>query len=140
MIEINSKTNQSKKSTAISNNIRPLNILLADDGSEHANAAIELLCDLPLVPESSVFALGVIPTLDISKHNIVEASLEHAYTCLREKGLEVFTELKGGVPAGTINEFAEIHNFIDAPVSTYSCMINGWLSTLNASSIDDADS
>ena len=42
-----------------------LTILLANDGSQHSQAAVELLCDLPLPPGTQVHALTVIPTRDL---------------------------------------------------------------------------
>ncbi|MFN2177743.1 MAG: universal stress protein [Anaerolineales bacterium] len=88
---------------------RPIRILLADDGSEHAQAAVTLLKDLPLPPETHIHALAVVPTLDVSRHTFLETALEKTGKKLKESGLQVATEIKGGVPAATINDFAERH-------------------------------
>ncbi len=87
----------------------PIRILLADDGSEHARAAVALLKDLPLPPDTHIHALAVVPTLDVSRHGMLEAALERTARELNESGLQVATEIKGGVPAATINDYAERH-------------------------------
>jgi hypothetical protein len=40
---------------------RRMKILLADDGSQHAQAAVKLLQELPLPPKSRVHVLRVFP-------------------------------------------------------------------------------
>ena len=88
----------------------PIRILLADDGSKHARAAVSMLKDLPLPSDTTVNALAVVPTVDISRHNMLEASLKHTEESLKESGMRVATEIKGGVPAATINDYAGRHN------------------------------
>jgi nucleotide-binding universal stress UspA family protein len=88
----------------------PLRILLADDGSEHARTAVKMLRDLPLRPDTTVHVLAVVPTTDIPRHSMLEASLEQTETSLKESGIRVATEIKGGVPAATINDYAGRHN------------------------------
>ena len=90
--------------------IRPIQILFAHDGSKHAQAAVEMLCDLPLAPESTVLVLAVVPTLDISQATMLESALDKSYACLHDRGLKVFTEIKGGIPAATINDYAQRDN------------------------------
>ena len=85
-------------------------ILLADDGSEHAQAAVALLCDLPLSPETTIHALAVVPTLDIPRHEMLQHTLERTERILKQRGFQVVVELKGGVPAATINDYAHLHN------------------------------
>ncbi len=88
----------------------PIRILLADDGSEHARAAVDMLKDLPLPSDTTVHVLAVVPTIDIPRHSMLEVSLEQTETSLKESGIRVATEIKGGVPAATINDYAGRHN------------------------------
>ena len=88
----------------------PIRILLADDGSEHARAAVDMLKDLPLPPDTTVHALAVVPTIDIPRHSMLEASLKQTAASLKESGIRVATEIKGGLPAATINDYAGRHN------------------------------
>ncbi|MBN2548521.1 MAG: universal stress protein [Anaerolineales bacterium] len=87
-----------------------LKILLAYDGSKHAQAAVELLMDLRLPPHTQVIALAVMPPQHITGHEILQAALNWTADQLQETGLEVTTELKAGTPAATINEMAENFN------------------------------
>ena len=87
----------------------PLEILLADDGSEHAHAAVDMLCDLQLPPETTIHALVVVPTLDRPRHILLETALSETETQLKKSGVQVHTEIKGGVPAASINDYAERH-------------------------------
>jgi nucleotide-binding universal stress UspA family protein len=82
-------------------------ILLADDGSEHAQAAIQLLCTLPLSAETTINAVSVFTPLQTSDHERLRKSLENAQACLYRRGLDVNTELVLGYPAEKIIEFAE---------------------------------
>lgn len=84
-----------------------LNILLADDGSPHSQAAIRLLCDLPLPPQTKITALTVFTPLQSSDHARFGQSLETTRACLQEKGLSASTELQLGYPAEKIIELAE---------------------------------
>jgi nucleotide-binding universal stress UspA family protein len=86
-----------------------LDILLADDGSEHAHAAVDMLCDLPLPPETTIHALVVVPTLDRPRHILLETALSETETQLKKSGVQVHAEVKGGVPAASINDYAERH-------------------------------
>lgn len=89
---------------------KPIRILLADDGSQHAHAAVDMLKDLPLPPDTSVYVLAVIPTTDIPSHTMLEASLKHTETSLKESGIQAASEIKSGLPAATINDYAQRHN------------------------------
>ncbi len=86
---------------------RPLNILLAFDGSQHSLAAIDLLRDMPLMEKSNVSIVGVLIPRDSSNHAILEAALDQADEILKEKGLNSKTELIVGNPAENIIQFAE---------------------------------
>jgi len=84
-----------------------LNILLADDGSPHSQAAIRMLCDLPLPTETRITALTVFTPLQSSDHARFRQALETTRACLQEKGLNASTELQLGYPAEKIIELAE---------------------------------
>jgi nucleotide-binding universal stress UspA family protein len=84
-----------------------LNILLADDGSQHSQAAIRLLCDLPVPAETKIFAITVFTPLQSSDHARFRQTLETTRACLANKGLNVSSELQLGYPAEKIIEYAE---------------------------------
>lgn len=87
----------------------PLDILLADDGSEHAQAAVDMLRDLPLPPNTTIHVLAIIPTLDLPRHSLLETVLSDTETQLKKSGVQVHAEVRGGVPAASINDYAERH-------------------------------
>lgn len=83
-----------------------LNILLADDGSQHAQSAVELLQSLPLPTTSRIvvvrgFTSGQIPYLPE-----YEKSLERTKTQLESSGFKATTILEMGPPAEKILEIA----------------------------------
>jgi nucleotide-binding universal stress UspA family protein len=88
---------------------RVADILLAYDGSQHAQAAVELLRGLPLNPESHITALAVMPTQQIGGHEALQAALERIKPALAESGAQVQIELKAGNPAASINAWSDEH-------------------------------
>lgn len=82
-------------------------ILLAYDGSPHAQAAIDLLGDLSIGARTHVTALAVLPTQNISMHEMLQKSLQQAEERLLEKGMGVTSIIKAGNPAATINAQAQ---------------------------------
>ena len=86
---------------------QPLKILLAVDGSEHAQAATSMLCDLPLPPGSLITTLSVIAPRRPYQRPALEAVLEQTHQTLQDTNLTVETELLQGHPASKIVEFAE---------------------------------
>jgi nucleotide-binding universal stress UspA family protein len=84
-----------------------LNILLADDGSQHAQSAVELLQDIPLPPKSSIVVLRAFSPGQIDLLPEFERSLERSRDQLASKGFEVETELKLGSAAALILEKSE---------------------------------
>ena len=82
-------------------------ILLADDGSEHARAAISLLADLNLPQPCSVHVLRVLTPLQAAEHTSVETALEITRKMLERKGMTADAELLLGYPAEKIIEYAE---------------------------------
>lgn len=91
----------------IAPNLCTLNILLADDGSEHSQAAIQLLGDLPLEAQSRIKALRVFTPSDTSRVWLLEKALKETEAALQEEGLDVETELAMGHPAEKIIETAQ---------------------------------
>lgn len=83
-----------------------LNILLADDGSEHAQAAINLLQAIPLPPKSRVHVLRVFPPGRTYAVGQMERSLERTRTQLQESNIAAETDLLLGHPAEKIVEVA----------------------------------
>jgi nucleotide-binding universal stress UspA family protein len=86
-----------------------LKILLADDGSEHARAAVSLLGHLPLPPKSTVTALRVFTPLQISEHAAMQKALDQTQASLLTRGIQSVTELLLGYPAEKLSEYADQH-------------------------------
>lgn len=82
-------------------------ILLADDGSEHARAAVSLLADLKLPQPSIIHVLRVLTPLQAAEHLTIETALETTVKLLARKGLTAEAELLLGYPAEKIIEYAE---------------------------------
>jgi nucleotide-binding universal stress UspA family protein len=96
-----------KKEGANPRDATSMRILLAYDGSRHAQAGIDLLNALPLSIHSSITILAVMPTQYISAHEALQERLKLEKEKFAGKGLEVDTDLRAGNPAATINEFAQ---------------------------------
>lgn len=84
-----------------------LNILLADDGSQHAQAAVEWLQNIPLPPKSRIFVFRAFNSGQIPWISEFERALERTKTQLASLGYSVETELKLGHAAEMIVEIAE---------------------------------
>ena len=82
-------------------------ILVADDGSEHSRAAVNLLGDMNFSGKSKVHVLRVITPLQAAEHIAFENSLEATRSALSKKGLDAQSELLLGYPAEKIIEYAE---------------------------------
>jgi hypothetical protein len=61
MIESENKPSETEQQEGNSSSEPAPRIILADDGSKHAQAAVNLLCDLPLPPDSMIHVLAVVP-------------------------------------------------------------------------------
>ena len=85
-----------------------LNILLADDGSQHAQSAVELLQNIPLPSKSRIVILRVFNSGQIPYLPDYEKSLERTKSQLSNKGFKAETELQLGSPSEKIIEFAGI--------------------------------
>jgi nucleotide-binding universal stress UspA family protein len=90
--------------------IKRLNILMADDSSEHAWSAVELIRDLALQPKTRVTALRVFTPGQITAIPEFERSLEKTKQHLLYAGVKVETELVLGSPAEKIIETARHKN------------------------------
>lgn len=89
---------------------RPMKIFVGVDGSEHSFAAIHLLKDLPLDPRVCITILAVLIPRDASSFASRMALLEDIQAKLREKGVEVNTELLTGYPGEMLTLYAEEHH------------------------------
>ncbi len=109
------KKSKSSSETAISSEkLSGLSCLLAFDGSEHAQAAVSFVMDLPktrrpAASKCSVTLMSVLPTQSIGGHEPMQAELNEAESRLKAAGFEVSSILKAGNPAATINAYAEEH-------------------------------
>jgi nucleotide-binding universal stress UspA family protein len=86
---------------------RRMKILLADDGSQHAQAAVKLLRELPLPPRSRVHVLRVFPPGQTYAVAQIEKSLKHTEEQLLEQGIKADADLVLGYPAEKIIETAK---------------------------------
>lgn len=90
---------------------QPMNILLADDGSQHAMAAVMLLADLlkdeTVRTRSTVTLLNVFTPRQISDHEMLRAALDQSRAFLELKGIQTETEQILGYPAEKIIEYAQ---------------------------------
>ncbi len=95
-----------KKEQPTKTETQPMKILLAYDGSEHAQAAVDLLCDLPL-KRPSVTLLAVLRTQQITGHETMQHDLDQTQARLETRKMQATSILKVGHPAATINDYAE---------------------------------
>lgn len=79
-----------------------MKILLADDGSQHAQAAVRLLGELPLPPGSRVHVLRVFPPGQTFAVGQMERGLKHTEELLLEAGIRADADLVLGYPAEKI--------------------------------------
>jgi nucleotide-binding universal stress UspA family protein len=86
---------------------RRMKILLADDGSTHAQAAVQLLQELPLSPNSRVNVLRVFPPGQTFAVGQMERSLKHTEEQLLKAGIKTQADLVLGYPAEKIIETAK---------------------------------
>jgi nucleotide-binding universal stress UspA family protein len=88
--------------------IRPIQILFASDGSEHAMAAVKLLNDLPLPPESQITILSVLlPREGCTFFGLHEAMLKKTQASIKTNGVQVVVELQTGYPAEKVIEHTQ---------------------------------
>ena len=82
-------------------------ILLADDGSEHAQAARMLLEELPLGAGCHITVLRAFSPAQASDLAPLEAAINQTCTLLTDKGRDARPELLLGSPAETMVGYAE---------------------------------
>lgn len=87
--------------------IKRMNVLMADDSSQHAQSAVELIRDLSLPPRSRVFVLRVFTPGQISGIPDFESSLEKTKRQFLNAGIKAETDLILGSPAEKIIEIAQ---------------------------------
>ena len=83
-----------------------LNILFADDGSQHAQSAVEFLKDIPLPPNSRISVFQAFHSGQIPHISEYERSLERTKEQLSNRNFRVETELKLGSASEMILEKA----------------------------------
>ena len=81
-----------------------LNILFADDGSQHAQAAVEFLKDIPLTRNSRISVVHAFTSGQVPHITEYENMLERTSEQLSSRHLQVETELKLGPAAEMIIE------------------------------------
>jgi nucleotide-binding universal stress UspA family protein len=96
-------------SMEIMNNEPKFLILLADDGSEHAQAAVTMLADMKLPRTSHIHVLGVITPVQAAEHVKFDSVLERTTNSLISRSLDADGELLLGYPAEKVIEYADVH-------------------------------
>jgi nucleotide-binding universal stress UspA family protein len=89
-----------------SEKIYPRRILLAVDGSDHSQAAINLLSDLPLPSRCQLTILSVLIPRNAQYFETLQDILDKTEAFLQRDNLEIITKLLTGYPAEKIVEFA----------------------------------
>lgn len=88
----------------------PWNVMLAVDGSENAEAACHLLCDLQLPPESCINVISVmIPRNAAEYYPVLQQVLSQIKQKIEDKGFQAQTELLTGYPAEMLVGYADQH-------------------------------
>ena len=88
-------------------NAVPFKILLGDDRSEHAIAALALLEDLPFVPGTDVTVFRAFAPTQATDLILMEDALNQTCNQLKKKGLQAHPELLLGVPTVKFLKHAE---------------------------------
>ena len=86
------------------------NILLADDGSQHANAAIQFLLNLPLHSETHITVLRVFTSQQATEAFQLESALKENCALFTDKGYQTNPELLLGSAAEKIIEYSDQHH------------------------------
>ncbi|MBE0409714.1 MAG: universal stress protein, partial [Anaerolineales bacterium] len=89
------------------NNQQPISVLIANDGSEHSQAARQLVCDLPLPASSNISLVSVVSSRKVSNLAYFAVGMEKIENQFHKKGFKVDTDLLVGHPAKTLVDFAE---------------------------------
>lgn len=86
---------------------RLMKILMADDGSTHAKAAAEMLCDLPLPSHYEITVVRVFTPRQTEMVFEVEGSLKQTVSIFAKKKQAVKSEMILGYPEEKIIEYAD---------------------------------
>jgi len=86
------------------------NVILAIDGSEHANAAVQLIQNLPLPVDCTITLLSILIPRNAQYHSAVEKLLTHTQKQLQSSGRCVDTRLLTGYPAEQIIDYSNENN------------------------------
>jgi len=85
---------------------RPIKILYANDGSEHAQAALELIVNLQMPPEAEIHNVGVLIPRESSNHAVLERVLEVSENKLKQNNITVNTNIILGYPQEILIEYS----------------------------------
>ncbi len=88
------------------NNPKPMHILIAIDGSEHAMAGVQVVRAMPLPAEALVTLMTVFLPRNASNITEYELNLQKARHLLEGKNIQVREELLAGIPAEVLSDFA----------------------------------
>lgn len=88
---------------------KPLTIILAVDGSEHARVATEIVSSLTLPRDSLIVALAVLDTPHTERRQVLLAALEQTQEKLNKHGLTSEIGLLHGNPAEALTSYADEH-------------------------------
>jgi nucleotide-binding universal stress UspA family protein len=86
---------------------QPYRILIAEDGSEHSKAAIQLVTHLALPPGSHLIVLAVLPQPEAPNAWAMKNVLELTCELLQDLPVEIEPLLRAGLPAKVIIEHAD---------------------------------
>jgi nucleotide-binding universal stress UspA family protein len=95
-------------SSCLPDHPEPMKIILADDGSKHAQAAINLLQTFPFAEHTAIKVVGVVPPIQATTHTIWQQRLDYSKNMLLRESLQVSTELVAGYPAETLLRIGEM--------------------------------
>lgn len=87
--------------------VNGLKILLADDGSAHSQAAVSLLCDLPLTRSSKVISVCVMSVREGWASARGRAVLDRTRKRFQDCNIQIETILQVGNPAETLISIAD---------------------------------
>jgi nucleotide-binding universal stress UspA family protein len=87
------------------------NLILAVDGSDHANAAVNLVCDLPLPSECQIRVISVLIPRKAQHYKIIENVLARSKEMLQHRlSNPIQIKLLTGDPAEEIIAYADLHH------------------------------
>jgi nucleotide-binding universal stress UspA family protein len=94
----------------MSEELKPLNIFLAIDGSEHSRVATEVVSSLPLPEGSHVTAIAVLDTPHTPRRQLLMAALTQTQEYLEKHNLQCQVGMLHGHPAESLTSFADEHH------------------------------